>query len=459
MPSSSSADEQERRYVELHPTSRQLYGRAVGLFPDGVTHDGRRFKPFPVYVTHAKGSRKWDVDGNEYVDYWMGHGALLLGHCHPEVTRAVLDQAARGTHYGACHGLELEWAERVKALIPSAELVRFHSSGTEATLMALRLARAYTGRGRIIQLAGHFHGWHDYTIPGSGLPPYGRTGTSGIPSRTLETMLIVPPNNLEAVEQVLAKDGDVAGVIVATNETVNRPYLEGLRHLTRREGLVLIFDEVISGFRYAPGGAQQFFGVTPDLTALAKILAGGLPGGAVAGKREILEMIATRDDPEWNRLRKIPHPGTFNANPLSAAAGVAALKVLADGEPHRVADRRGEELQRGLNDIFEDRGVAAYAYGVSSLTKIAYFKQPLASEDAYWLTEGPRSFRDLRKIGEMSSGTASARMRMMLLNRGVDQMGHLFTSVAHTQEDVTKTIEAFDSALKLIADEDLVGKR
>lgn len=450
---------EEQRYVELHARSQRLYARAAQLFPDGVTHDRRRFKPFPVYVSRANGSRKWDVDGNEYVDYWMGHGGLLLGHCHPDVTRAVAEQAAKGTHYGACHELEVEWAERTKALIPSIELVRFHSSGTEATLMALRLARAYTGRSKVIQLASHFHGWHDYTMPGSGTPPYGRGGASGIPVGTLQSMVIVPPNNLDAVEEALARDEDVSAVIVTTSETTNKPYLEGLRKLTRREGLVLIFDEVISGFRYAPGGAQQYFGVTPDLTTLAKVLAGGLPGGAVGGKREILEMISTRNDPDWDRFRKIPHPGTFNGNPLSATAGIAALKLIARGESNRTADGRSEELRKGLNDIFEERGMAAYAYGVSSFTKIAYFKQPLDPQEAYWLTDGPRSLSDLRKMTEMNSAAAWAKMRMILLNNGVDQSAHLFVSAVHTEEDVAKTIQAFDLAARLVVEEGLVGRR
>ncbi len=267
-------------YRARHPKSLALWERSRKSIPGGVTHDSRHLTPFPVYVERASGSRKWDVDGHEYVDYWMGHGALLLGHCHPTVVAAIQAQAARGTHLGACHELEVSWAEWVTRLVPSAELVRFTMSGTEATHLALRLARAHTGRPKVVKFTGHFHGWHDGVAAGVH-PPYEVPFSAGIPGTTLDQVLLCPPNDLMAVEAFLER-GDVAAVILEPGggQAGTTPFVPGflqeLRARTTQHNVVLIFDEVITGFRYAPGGAQAYFGVTPDLTTLAKIVAGGL---------------------------------------------------------------------------------------------------------------------------------------------------------------------------------------
>ena len=274
------------RFYELHPTSRKLYEeRSKGLFPDGVTHETRFLAPFPIYATHAQGPRKWDVDGNEYVDYVSGHGALLLGHSHPAVVSAVTEQVSKGTHLGANTELELKWGELVTRLIPSAEKVRFTSSGTEATLMAMRLARAYTGKSKIIKFFDHFHGWHDYAMAN------GNVSGPGIPAETWESMIVLPEvNDIAAVEKALDENDDVAAIILEPTgahmgvSPIHPSFLEELRELTNRREIVLIFDEVVTGFRSSPGGAQARFGITPDMTSLAKILGGGLPGGAVAGK-------------------------------------------------------------------------------------------------------------------------------------------------------------------------------
>ena len=272
-------------YVAKHHGSARRYAEASQLFPSGVTHDNRYAEPFPLYMTHGLGPRKWDVDGNEYIDYVSGHGALLLGHSHPDIAAAVAYQIARGTHLGACTEEEVRWAKAIKALMPAVEKLRFHSSGTEATLMAMRLARAYTGKSKIIKLRNHFHGWHYYAMAGSDRP------APGIPPASWGSMVVVPAGDLGAVEQVLGRDADVAGLILEPTGAhygqlpFDIPnYLKGLRELTARHGVVLIFDEVVTGFRASPGGAQVRYGVAPDLTTLAKIVAGGLPGGAVAGK-------------------------------------------------------------------------------------------------------------------------------------------------------------------------------
>ena len=303
-----------------HPKSAALAQRARRAIPGGITHDIRHLVPFPVYVDRAAGSRKWDVDGHEYVDYWMGHGALFLGHCHPAVVKAVQEQMARGTHLGASHELEVRWAELVNELVPCGELTRFTMSGTEATHLALRIARAFTGRSRVVKLSGHFHGWHDGVVAAVN-PPYDVPLSAGVPGAMLNHVAVCAPNDVKAVETVV-EGGDVAAVILepAGGQAGTTPtipgYLNDLRAVTRKHGVVLIFDEVITGFRYAPGGAQEYFGVTPDLTTLAKIVAGGLPGGALTGSRELMSMLTHRGDPAWDRAQRVAHAGTFNANPL-----------------------------------------------------------------------------------------------------------------------------------------------
>src|SRR4029453_18297745 len=300
--------------------------RARNVTSGGITHDGRHLNPYPVYIDRALGSRKWDVDGNEYVDYWMGHGALILGHCHPAVVTAIQKEGSRGTHLGASHELEVRWAELVCKLIPSAEMVRFTMSGTEATHLAMRIARAYTGRSRVLKLQGHLH--------------------------------VCPPNDIKAVD-VLLQRGDVAAVILepAGGQSGTTPtipgYLQELRAVTTRHGVVLIFDEVITGFRYSPGGAQAYFGVTPDLTTLAKIVAGGLPGGALCGKRPLMSLLAFRGDPDWDRSQRVAHAGTFNANPTCAAAAIAPLELCSDASLQVRANKAGDELRRGLTEAMK----------------------------------------------------------------------------------------------------------
>ena len=301
-------------YRRTHAGSERLYRESLRTFPSGVTHDIRYVSPFPIFVERALGSRKWDVDGNEYIDYVMGHGALFLGHAHPEITRAVVEQAGRGTHYGANHRLELEWGDRVKELVPSAEEVRFTSSGTEATLMAVRLARAYTGRDKLLKFDHHFHGWQDDVVGVAGGGVRLTRSRPACPTRHCRTRSACRRTTCRWSRSG-SRDGRRGGGDPGADGRVlgnaaGSPGLPaGLRELTRRHNTVLIFDEVVTGFRVSPGGAQARYGVTPDLTTLAKILAGGLPGGAVAGKADILSMIEFRDDAGWNAERGWRIPG------------------------------------------------------------------------------------------------------------------------------------------------------
>jgi glutamate-1-semialdehyde 2,1-aminomutase len=401
--------------------SAALYERATPVFASGVSHDLRYAEPFPIYIARALGSRKWDVDGNEYVDYSGGHGALILGHGHPAITAAVMDQVARGSHYGACHELEVRWAELVTEIVPSAEKVRFTSSGTEATLMALRLARAFTGRTRVVKMLGHFHGWHDYVTVAME-PPFDRPVSSGVPQHVQDTMTGIPAKDVPALEAELAK-GDVAAVLLVCN-WMTADYLQMVVDLAHRHRALVIFDEVVTGFRFAPGGAQEHFGVTPDITTLAKILAGGYPGGAVAGRADVMAMFEFRDDPQWMRFGRISHQGTFNGSPVSAAAGIACLEIVRDPSVQRTAAATTAQLAAGIEDVLRRRGVEG---GTSSELSLLKVNLP----------------------GKLSASKLGMRFQAAMQLGGVDLMGlRLVISAAHGDEDVERTVSAFDMALE-----------
>ncbi len=257
------------RYTAAFPNAKARHAVAKTFFPGGVTHDLRLMDPFPPYVDRAKGSHKWDIDGHDLIDYFSGHGALLLGHSPDDVVKAVQDQMAKGTHPGACHELEIEWATWVKRLLPSCEKLRFTGSGTEATLMALRLCRIHTGRGKFLKFQGHFHGWHDYVAPAAD-PPYESMSALGVPDAVAACAVAIPPNDLNRVEDTLKKDDQIGAVILEPTGghwgavPIRGEFLLGLRELCTKYDRVLIFDEVITGFRISPGGAQAYYGIVPD---------------------------------------------------------------------------------------------------------------------------------------------------------------------------------------------------
>ena len=423
-------------YAQKHAGSAAAYIDAAGLFPDGVTHDTRYVMPFPIVVTHAGGSRKWDVDGNEYVDYVMGHGALLLGHGRPEVVQAVTETLGRATHPGASHREEVEWARWVQRLVPSAERVRFTSSGTEATMLALRVARAYTGKTHVLRFTNHFHGWNDLLLAGGG------RNMGGIAPEVAALSYVVPPNDAAQVERALEDHDDIAAVILEPTGAgmgqapVYPEFLHELRSTTQKLGVLLIFDEVVTGFRISPGGAQGLYGVTPDITTLAKVLAGGLPGGAVCGRADVLDMIAHREGAGDSR---VAHAGTFNANPLSAAAGAAALRLVATGEPNAAADAQAATLRAGLNDLMTRMEVPGCCYGVASIFQLR-LGSPCQCADAEHLhpAEG--------QPGTPPSVVSS--LRLAAINAGIDLMGGRsgLVSSAHTEADVQGTLASFEEA-------------
>ncbi len=431
-------------YESQFAQSKSLHDRAKKVIPGGITHDGRHLNPFPPYVTHADGAYKWDADGHKLVDYAIGHGSLLFGHNDPAILAAMQAQVTKGTHFSAGHEGEIEWAERIVSLVPSAEQVRFTASGTESTLLAMRVARGYTGRNTILKFEGHFHGWQDYALKGE-KPPFEKTSIPGIPNETLSTVSVIPNNELAMLEERLVQ-GDVAGVILEPSGgswstiPLKEDFLQSVRALTEKYGVVLIFDEVITGLRWAPGGAQQRFGVTPDLTTMAKIVAGGMPGGAVAGRTDLMQTIAFRDDPVWNQTKKVIQAGTYNGNPLAAAAGIACLTKVVDPSVHAHCDSLAQEIRVGLNKMFLEKGVPAFAWGESSVFHLALGMRPENQTAGDLEKPVGVSTEDLKSSG----GTKLAQLfEIGMLLEGV----HFFhsgglLSTAHTAADIEATLAA-----------------
>ncbi len=436
------------------PKSYDLAQRARERLPSGLAHDSRHMWPYGIYCERAEGARKWDADGNEYIDYYGGHGALLLGHRHPEVIAAAHAQLDRGTHFGTCHDLEIRWADLICEMIPCAERVRFHSSGTEATHMALRLARAYTGREKVVRFHGHFHGWHDAVAFGVE-SHFDGTPTPGVIQQVTEGVALVAPNDVDAVEKVLAGD-DVAAVIIEpigsnSGKVPTRPeVLHKLRELTTEYGALLIFDEVVTGFRVSPGGAQAHYGVTPDLTSLAKIVAGGMPGGAVCGRKEILDWLDFEVSDQLNR-EKVRHQGTFNANPVCAATGSKTLEIIRDTDACEKANAAGETIRRRMNEVLEEEGVPWAIYGEFSMFHI--FTNPHGLDfkptefDAFALEPGDFKGENRKEL--------LAKMRLAMLNQGVDLKGWRggILSCLHDAEKIERTVDAWRASLRALQDE------
>ena len=393
-----------------------LAERARRVLPGGATHASRTYDP-RIYVARSSGSRKWLIDGTELIDYTMGHGALLLGHAHPAVVEAVREQVSRGTHYGAAHPLEVEWAELIASLVPSAEKVRFTASGTEAVMLALRVARAATGRDRIVKLQEHFHGWSDAVSPYLDADGHTRTPI-GVPEALGALTTVVRADDPADLQATLAR-GDVAAVILEPSGAhygqlpLDPAYIEAARVACTSTGTVLVFDEVVTGFRVAPGGMQSLLGITPDISVLGKVMAGGLPSGAVAGRDDLLELLA----------RTIAHPGTFNANPLSAVAGIVTLRLVADGGPQRTAESYATSLAGEWTSALAKAGVEGTIRRLSSILHI--------------FLGDPR---------------AQARIANAMRAEGVDILNtSAFCSSVHTIADLEQSAAAFARAIVVVS--------
>jgi glutamate-1-semialdehyde 2,1-aminomutase len=428
----------EKKYIASRSKSEEKFKSAQDLFPNGVTHDARMMSPFPYYISHSEGSKKWDIDGNEYVDYKSGHGSMLLGHAHPEIVKVVSETVAKGSLPGASTELEVAWGKAIQDLVPSAERIRFTSSGTEADMMGMRIMRAYTGKNKIVKFEHHFHGWSDCASATGGTDD---NWEYGVPQQILDTMIIIPPNDISILENLLNKDDDIAGVMLEPTgahmglHPIRQSFLKELRQLCTDRGLVLMFDEVVTGFRVAKGGAEEYMGVTPDISSWAKILGGGMPGGCVTGKAEFMEIIE-----KGSGSKGIYHPGTFNANPISAAAGATALTIVKNSNVNEIAAKRGQELVDGLNGVLSKLEIPGLAYGQDSLVHFKLGVDADSVEDIITMTK--------EEEAKAFDGSVHHQLGLSLLNQGVDtwSAARFIMMASHTEDDVNKTVSAMENA-------------
>lgn len=355
----SIVDEYESRTKK----SAELFKRAKNVMPGGVNHNIRAFKPYPFCTVSANGNVLMDADGNRYVDYWNGHGALILGHNYPSVVQAVKAQVERSSQYGTLNENEILLAEKIRKMLPSAEMVRFTNSGTEAVMYALRLARAYTGRVKIGKFAGGWHGGFNDVHVGT-KPPLNKLPSAGLPRNELINTVLLPYNDLSGVRRKIRGE-KLACIIIEPMlgmgcVPARRDFLHGLKELCEEIDSLLIFDEVITGFRLARGGAQEYFGIEPDITTIGKIIGGGYPVGAIAGPSEIMErMNASKYPPQEIAYQG----GTFCGNPVTMTAGLATLQVLDDEAVYDQINGLGDEARRGISDVFEGKDVRVTGLG------------------------------------------------------------------------------------------------
>ncbi len=423
----------------IHARSEALFAEAQRLIPGGVNSPVRAFRAVgghPLFIVRAEGARLYDADGNSYIDYVGSWGPMILGHAHPEIGAAVSGALLAGTSFGAPTEAEVRMAELVIELVPSVEMVRMVNSGTEATMSAIRVARGFTGRDKIVKCEGCYHGHEDSLLvkAGSGATTFGVPTSPGVPADVARNTLTVAYNDLEGLERLIADNpGQIACLIVEPvpgNMGCIPPapgYLAGLRELTAREGIVLIFDEVMSGFRLALGGAQERFGVTPDLTTLGKIIGGGLPVGAYGGRREIMAKVAP--------LGPVYQAGTLSGNPLAMAAGIAMLTALRRPGVYEALEAKTERLCSGIAAAAERAGVPAFHTRVGTMFTTFFQAGPV--------TDYATALRsDTARFG---------RFFRAMLERGVhlapSQFEAGFMSLAHTDADIDHTVAAAAEAL------------
>ncbi len=418
--------------------SIRLFEEAQRYLPGGVDSPVRAFRPVggqPLFIDHAEGPYLYDVDGNRYIDYVLSWGPLITGHAHPDVVRAVQEAALKGTSYGAPSPLEVELAKRVQQFMPGIEMIRFVNSGTEATMSALRLARAYTRRDKIIKFEGCYHGHADMLLvkAGSGVATLGLPDSPGVPAATVADTLVADYNDVGSVERLFAAYPEqIAAVIVepvAGNMGVVPPvpgFLEGLRRLTSEHGALLIFDEVMTGFRVHRGGAQALYGIRPDLTTLGKVIGGGLPVGAYAGRKEIMQMIAPAGP--------VYQAGTLSGNPLAMAAGIAALDLIWDDKVWTELERRAAQLEQGVAAAAGRAGIPICQTRVGTMFT------------TFFSDVQPRDWNTVKSADKARFG---AYFRSMLEN-GVylapSQFEAGFISIQHAEAVIGRTIEAAEKA-------------
>ena len=423
--------------------SAELYEKAQRYIPGGVNSPVRAFKAVggkPLFIRKGQGSHIFDADGNSFVDYVCSWGPLILGHAHPQVIKAIKRTAERGTSFGAPTELEIDMASTICSAMPSVEMVRFVNSGTEATMSALRLARAFTKRDKILKFSGGYHGHSDGLLAraGSGLATFGIPDSPGVPSGYAQNTLVTEYNDIEAVEQVFQRIGqEIAAVIlepVAANMGVVPPqpgFLAGLRQITSKWSALLIFDEVITGFRLTYGGAQALYGISPDLTCLGKIIGGGLPVGAYGGKREIMEMVAP--------LGSVYQAGTLSGNPLAMAAGLETLRLLGHKDVYVELETKASLLEKSLIEAANRAGIPLQVQRVGSLLTPFFCSQPIANYVQ----------------AQIANTGLYAGFFHHMLDQGIylppSQFEAMFVSLAHSKEDIESTGKAAEIALTKLA--------
>jgi len=430
-----------------HVLSEKLYAQAEQLMPAGVNSPVRAFRAVegtPFFVQRAKGSRLFDIDDNEYIDYVCTWGPAILGHAHPRILSAIAGQLRNGTSFGTPHPLEVKMAKLIASLYPSIRKLRMCNSGTEATMSCIRLARGFTGRKQIIKFDGCYHGHVDSLLvkAGSGALTFGQPDSAGVPEEVARLTITLPFNNEQAVRHAFRESGRETAAVILEPIPANaglylpRPgYLEFLRGITRERGALLIFDEVMTGFRVAPGGAQELYGVQPDLTALGKIIGGGLPVGAFGGPAEIMDRLAP--------LGPVYQAGTLSGNPLAMAAGIANIEQLVERkkgapDPYRQLDERGAALETGVRDSAARAGVPLQLQRIGSLF-CAYFS--------------PRPVHNLADA-RAADTKCFARFFHEMLRRGIylapSQFEAGFISLAHSEDDIETTIRAASEAMQVL---------
>ncbi|HVP26277.1 MAG TPA: glutamate-1-semialdehyde 2,1-aminomutase [Candidatus Bathyarchaeia archaeon] len=420
------------------PKSEKLFEQAKKKIPGGVNSPVRAFQPYPFFTEYAKGSHIVDVDGNDYVDYCMGYGPLILGHAQPQIVKAVRDQLEKGTLYGTPTEQEVKLAELICGLVPSAEMVRLVNTGTEATMSAIRAARGFTGRKKIVKFEGCYHGAHDCVLvkAGSGATTFGMPNSLGIPEEATQNTLVVPYNDVEKFKEIVrAEKKNLAAVIVEPvlgNIGVVPPkegFLETLRELTEKYSAVLIFDEVITGFRLSLGGAQEYYGIKPDMTTLGKILGAGFPMAAYCGREDIMRMIAPSG--------KVYQAGTFSGNPVSVSASLAILNLLRKKGTGFYSEMENKcmSIVNPLRAVLDELDLKLQINHVASMFQMFFTEHPVYDYATVKTADGTR-FMEFHK---------------KLLDLGVflppSQFETCFLSEAHTNSDIRRTVESFRSAL------------
>lgn len=412
--------------------SEKLFELAKGYMPGGVSSPVRAYEPYPFYTARAKGSKIYDVEGKEYIDYCLAYGPLVLGHGDEEVKRAVVDQLEKGWLYGTPHEKEIALAKKIKNHYPSVEMVRFVNTGSEATMAAIRLARGFTGRDKIVKIEGGFHGAHDGVLvkAGSGATTFGIPDSKGIPKDSVKNTLQIPFNDAEALTTVL-ENNSVAAIIlepVMGNVGPIAPaanYLSEVRGITKENDVLLILDEVITGFRLALGGAQEYYGVDADLTVLGKIVGGGFPIGMFGGKREIMALVAPSG--------AVYQAGTFSGNPVSVTAGLKTIEILErDSVPERI-NELGATMRSVLSKLVHDSGVEGCVSGVGSMFKV-FFSPGGAEVKNYADALGCDKAKYMRLFHKMLSSGVFLPPSQFETN---------FVSFAHSDEDIERTLEAY----------------